>query len=152
MADETNDVLEGELRRLLQRVDPVPPEVTAAGRAAIGWRRLDADLAELLADSALDPEPVGVRGRGVRTSRYSSGELEIDVEIHYEDDRMRLVGQLDPGSPATVEVQDEDGVVTAMATADDLGRFRVEFYPVSRARLRVIREGSPVVESSWLAL
>ena len=50
--DDPDDTLVSELREYFARVDPVPPLVTEAAKAALGWRRLDADLAELLSDSS----------------------------------------------------------------------------------------------------
>ncbi|HEX2274602.1 MAG TPA: hypothetical protein VHG90_12085 [Acidimicrobiales bacterium] len=36
-------------RSIVARTDPVPPEVVAAARAALSWRTIDGELAELLA-------------------------------------------------------------------------------------------------------
>ena len=56
--------------RLFAEVDPVPPLVIETAKASLGWRRLDADLAELLSDSALEEEafawPVAARLRRER--------------------------------------------------------------------------------------
>lgn len=150
-----DDALVAELRAVLDQVDPVPPVVVEAGRAVLGWRRLDADLAELLADSALEAE-VGARaGRALaRDVRFASADLEVDVAIHYEDGRLRLVGQIAPPSAATIEVHADDGTVVGAAEADALGRFRVELDLVARARLRIVRPGTPqppVVVTSWLS-
>ena len=73
------------------------------------------------------------------------------MEIHRAAGRVQLVGQLAPPAAATIEVQAEDGSVLAAAEADALGRFRLELDAAARARLRVIREGAPVVETSWLS-
>ena len=43
------------------QLDPIPERLTIAARQAFGWRLIDAQLAELLFDSASD-ELVGVRG------------------------------------------------------------------------------------------
>ena len=43
---------EAELRALFARVDPVPPLLDDAARAAFTWRTVDAELAELMRDSA----------------------------------------------------------------------------------------------------
>ena len=48
-----DDALLAELAGILARVDPVPGEVTLAARSALAWRSMDAELAELLHDSAL---------------------------------------------------------------------------------------------------
>ena len=57
-----DDRLLEEIGQLLRRADPVPSDVTLAARSALAWRRMDAELAELLYDSALEAEPLaGVR-------------------------------------------------------------------------------------------
>jgi hypothetical protein len=146
-----------ELRALIDRVDPVPAEVSEFAQAALGWRRLDADLAELLADSALDTDAVAL-ARSEESGRwltFRAAELTIDVEIQAAGGGHTLLGQLAPApAAATVEVQAADGEVVASTEADSLGRFRLEFRAPGRLRLRVLRSdppGSPV-ESSWLSL
>ena len=56
-----------------------------------------------------------------------------------------------PAGEVTVEVQTSDGPTTT-ATADAMGRFRLELRDVARIRLRVVPEGRRPVETSWLAL
>jgi hypothetical protein len=51
---DPDEMLMVELRGLFTDVDPVPPLVIETAKASLGWRRLDADLAELLSDSALE--------------------------------------------------------------------------------------------------
>ena len=43
---------EAELRAIFAHLDPVPQLLDDAARAAFGWRTVDAELAELLRDSA----------------------------------------------------------------------------------------------------
>ena len=62
---DRDELLIAELRAFFAEVDPVPPLVSETAKASLGWRRLDADLAELLSDSALEEEPFALaRGRG----------------------------------------------------------------------------------------
>ena len=62
--DSHEDLL-AELRLLANDVDPVPPEVTAFADAALGWRRIDAELAELLSDSLLESRAAALTRSGV---------------------------------------------------------------------------------------
>jgi hypothetical protein len=148
-----NDELLDELRTVLRRTDPVPAEVTDFAKAALGWRRLDAELAELLEDSALESDSAALtRGAaGLRSLTFRSDELTIDVEVQPET----LLGQLAPPPvAATIELQLENGNVAATVESDSLGRFRLalEGEGEGRFRLRILRDGSQPLETSWFSL
>ena len=103
-----HDPLLDELRALFAQDDPVPPLVSEAARAALGWRRLDAELAELCGDSALDSRALALaRGDAatLRSASFSSGVVTIDVEFHGEGADRTMLGQLSPPVRARVEVQ-----------------------------------------------
>ena len=74
--DRSEEVLR-ELRSLVDEVDPVPAEVTAFAKAALGWRRIDADLAELLSDSALEPETAALTRSGGGAGCQVSGSTRL---------------------------------------------------------------------------
>lgn len=159
MSEDLNpdEPLVAELRALFAEVDPVPPLVAEAAKAALGWRRLDAELAELLSDSALQDESLALaRGGGapVRSVTFSAAELTIDLEIHTDGENRTLLGQLAPPLTATIEIQTKDGPLPGAET-DDLGRFRARIPTGGAIRLRVLAEGhqsgSPV-ETSWISV
>ena len=141
----------------MPRVDPVPPLVSETAKASLGWRRLDADLAELLSDSALEEEPFALaRGSGApaRAVTFSSTELTIDIEVHVDDQGRTLLGQLSPPAPATIEIQTM-AEAPFSAEADRLGRFRVRLPAGGPIRLRVLGEdgrAGPPVETSWITV
>jgi hypothetical protein len=151
-ANDGNEEILHELRRLAGEVDPVPDEVTSFAKAALGWRRIDAELAELLSDSALDSDRLALtRGAaGPRALAFRAEVLDIDVEIHEADTGIVLLGQLAPPEPAGIEVQRDDGDIAATVEADELGRFRIELAAGGRVRLRVLRE--PPIETSWISI
>jgi hypothetical protein len=157
---DPDEPLVADLREYFARVDPVPPLVTQAAKAALGWRRLDADLAELLADSTLEAESLAtVRGAGVgaavRSVSFGAGELTIDLEIHVADKRRTLLGLLTPPSIARIEIQTADGATGATAESDATGRFRTQLPAGGRVRLRLMSldPGSgPLVETSWITI
>jgi hypothetical protein len=142
-----------ELRSLVDEVDPCPAEVTTFAKAAPGWRRIDAGLAELLSDSALEPASPALTRSGTvraRSMTFKAGELEIDLSIQDADPGLVLLGQLAPPARASVEVQRDDSSIAATAEADELGRFRIELAEGGRVRLRILRESpAPAVETSW---
>lgn len=154
---DPDDDLMTELRGVLGRVDPPPREVTEFAKAALGWRRLDAELAELLADSALEAEGAGLTrgGDSARSLTFRTDDLTIDVELLADAATRTLLGQLaPPPAAATVEVQTADGAIAATADSDALGRFRLRLEESGRIRLRIVRHDPPgaPIETSWLSL
>jgi hypothetical protein len=154
---DPDERLTAELRAFFAEVDPVPALVSETAKASLGWRRLDADLAELLSDSALEEEPFALaRGGGApaRAVTFSSGELTIDIEVHVDDEGRTLLGQLSPPAPATVEIQTvDDGRFSA--DADRLGRFRVRLPAGGSIRIRILGadgDPGPPVETSWITV
>lgn len=158
-AHDPDEVLVSELREYFARVDPVPGPVTEAARAALGWRRLDAELAELLSDSAVDEESLaGVRGVSTPTRSISFGarELTIELEIHSDGARRTLLGLIAPPFVASIEIQTADGATEVARTeSDELGRFRAALPSGQNIRLRLTAvdpESGPPVETSWITV
>jgi hypothetical protein len=156
--DEPYDPLLDELRNLFAQDDPIPPVVTQTARAALGWRRLDADLAELLSDSSLDTEALALaRGAGtaLRSVSFSAGPLTIDVEIHGEGADRTVLGQLSLPVQARIELHTTDEAATTATESDKLGRFRLKLPAASSIRLRVAigdPDGPNWIETSWVPL
>jgi hypothetical protein len=154
---DPDERLMAELRAFFAEVDRVPPLVIETAKASLGWRRLDADLAELLSDSALEEEAFAVtRGTGApaRSVTFSSADLTIDIEVHVDDQGPTLLGQLSPPAPATIEI-DTTADEPLSAQADRLGRFRARLPAAGTIRLRVLgSEGraGPPVETSWITV
>ncbi|MGD9695846.1 MAG: hypothetical protein AB7V42_09330 [Thermoleophilia bacterium] len=146
-----DDPLVRRLGDLLERADPVPPDVTLAARSALAWRRIDAELAELLDDTALTAA-AGVRSAaGVRTLTFqtdSGGGVEI--EVHERAGRRLLVGQVVPPQELEVRVRHPGG--TTSVTSDALGRFRAEGVHPGRASLRCEPAGGGAFETPWMDL
>lgn len=139
-------MLLGELGSMLRSVDPVPAHVDAAAKAILGWRRLDADLAELLSDSAVDSDRLaGIRGDGDPTTRrlsFGSAPLELDLEVATTRDGATVLGQLAPGAAASITVERPAAAEpTETVTADELGRFRLAL--PSGTTFRLVVSGHP---------
>ena len=151
-SEAQDDPLLAELRRLAGVVDPVPDQVTAYARAALGWRRIDAELAELLVDSQLEAT-AGTRSVSAseRTLTFRARDLDIDVELQDGDEKVVVLGQLAPAGAAEIDAQRDDGSTVASAAADELGRFRLSLEPGTRIRLVVRRDPpAPPIETSWI--
>ena len=133
------------LRRLAALVDPVPPHVDAAARAAIGWRDPDAALADLVAVGA--PAAAGARGGG-RLFTFATPDLTIEVETTPTRAGTDVVGQVVPTGQAQVSVRHRDG--TSTTAADHLGRFMVSGLPRGPLRILVVRDDVRIGTETFL--
>ena len=102
MTREPDNDLEIRLSRALDASDPVPEHVLEAARAAIGWRTIDAELAELLHEDS--KELAGVRGdeTGPRHLTFAAGDVELELMLARDRDT-RIDGQLVPRPRARAE-------------------------------------------------
>lgn len=154
---DRDELIVAELRAFLAEADPVPPLVAQTAKASLGWRRLDADLAELLSDSALVEEPLALtRGTEApaRAVTFSATGLTIDIEVHADDEGRTLLGQISPPLAGTVEIQ-TTGETPVSTQIDRLGRFRVRLPAPGRIRLRVLgpdAEARAPIETSWITV
>jgi len=106
-----------DLADLLRRSDPVPPDVVAgAERAGVLLAHPPERLLPLVTDSAVQAEPVGVRGEsGSRTLEFVLGPHALALEITPDGpDRLRALGVVSPAH-ATVRLRHPTGEATAVA-------------------------------------
>lgn len=154
--DPRDAALLRQLRDLAERADPLPAHVADAARGSFAWRRIDAELAELTYDMAMDDERMaGVRGDddGPRALTFQVSGLVIEVEVVRVGETRRLLGQIVPPQPAAVELRHAGGQVAV--EADQQGRFSVRGFPGGPVSLRcqVAAEPGPrVVETDWVVL
>ncbi len=147
MSDDT-DVLQA-LQRMLDAVDPPPAHVVAHAREAFAWRGIDAELAELVHDSATAVAG-GVRGtEAARQMTFRAPGLEIEVEVVAERTRI-VVGQLVPAQEASVELRSGDR--TAQTDADALGRFSFDDVASGAVKLTVVTAAGARVETEGLII
>lgn len=145
--DDADDKLLAEIRALGARIDPVPPEALATARSAIAWRTMDAELAELTADTSVDDTMAGVRGTAALTLlTFESRDLTVELEVLESGGRRRLLGQLVPPTAGTVEVRHAAG--TVHVEADEVGRFSADDIAPGAVSLRCQAEAR-VVETDW---
>lgn len=140
-----DDLVLDRLRNALDGGDPVPGDAVIAARQVFELRRLDEDLAELIADSLLDAGIV-VR-REDPQPRLVSFELDgftIDVELGA--DGRSVIGVVSPAGSLAVEIETAAGVT--QTRTDYLGRFRGELGP-GRVRLRVAEDDRTIV-TPWI--
>lgn len=147
-ADLPEDELMRELGRAVAVHDPVPPDLIAFAQEAFTWRSVDAELAELVADSR-EAAGAGLRGTtDVRLLSFTAGEQRLEVELLTDGAQHRVVGELSPGRPAHVVVEHAGGSLTE--EADELGRFLVTGVPAGRIRVRCQPADGPAIVTAWL--
>lgn len=152
-AQERDEATLASLREAVERFDPVPASVREAAVAAFAWRTVDAELAGLVYDSALDERALeGVRGDGgPRLVTFEGAGLTVEVEVAAQGRLRRLVGQLVPPASAVVHVHHASRV--SSAEADELGRFVVDEVLAGPVRIscRPVPAG-PRVDTDWVTL
>lgn len=133
-------------------IDPVPLDVVAAARASLAWLDVDAELAELVADSGLTA--VGVRSATAsRLLVFTAGSYEIDIEVIGTADTRRIVGQITPPGPGQLEVRHADIDEPTPAAIDELGRFIVEGVRTGLLSLHCTLEGGAArATTSWVRI
>lgn len=135
------------------RLDPVPQGAFEAAVASFAWRMIDAELAELVFDSASrDRDLVGIRSIGAsRQLTFEAPHLAVELEID-SDAGCSLAGQLVPADSAEIEVRCPGCSMTIHA--DDRGRFSVHQVPGHVVSLRIRQPGDDIdwVTTPWVLL
>lgn len=153
---DDDHALVARLNDMFTRHDAPPAAVVDLARTLFGLRALDAELAELTADSAVDGLAVAVRGADsggdVRLLTFESAELAIEVEISGSGPTRRVVGQLVPGGPATLEARQPSAAQPWRVEADGRGRFEFDGLAPEPFSLTWSRPGSRAVTTRWTGL
>jgi hypothetical protein len=151
--DWTEEELLAELRAALRAEQDVPAALVDAGKGAWAWRSMDAELAALTYDSALEAlaEQFAVTRSEAATLRsltYASQSLTIELEVT----RDALLGQVQPAQAARAELVTRDGAVTPVEV-DEVGWFSVRPAPRSPFRIAcTTQDGSIKVLTPWIEL
>jgi len=154
--NHADDKLLEDLRAVATRVDSVPERMLTAARAGYAWRTIDAELAELAYDSAVESRPLaGVRGPDAsRLLTFSAPECELTIEIEVTptEGGIEIVGQLIPARPVTLDVRHSGG--SESVEADELGRFSAEGVQSGPFSIRCARPArdAPAVSTDWMTL
>jgi hypothetical protein len=96
------------LRLVIDEVDPMPESVLVNARAAFALRRLDAELAELVRDSAEEERGglIAVRGAGdARLISFETGTVAVELQITERGSVRDLVAQISGVDIGRAEVE-----------------------------------------------
>jgi hypothetical protein len=144
---EPDDATLQRLRAALAIDDSVPDHVRAAARGAFAWTTIDAELAELTADTWERPL-AGVRGgTDEREVTFRADDVEIELLVHGDPDR-RVVGQVLAPGPATARVERPDGSAVDV-DVDALGRFTIRDLVDGPIRL-LVHLADRSIRTEWL--
>jgi hypothetical protein len=140
---------------LSPQLDP-PAMVTELARQSFGLRTVDAELAALTADSAEAGTAAAVRRSGVpgvpRLLSFQTPGLLLELEVAPAPGGRRILGELMPPGPATIEVRQpqEDG--PRRVETDEEGRFLLDGVRPGPFSLTCRRIGLAPVTTEWTTL
>ena len=119
------DMLLRDLRRVLDAADGTRIGSDDAAKAAFGWATVDAELADVVYDSAVDEPDFVLRGSASDLRQITFKAAAADVTIEIEISGSRLVGQIVPPQAAEIHVVPAGGP-TLTLTTDDFGVFQLQ--------------------------
>lgn len=143
-----DDQLLEDLRRVLGAVESPSPHSIVLAQAALDWRSLDIELAELVHDSAVDESELLVRGGadGVRVLSFATGTVRIEVEYA----NGQLVGQVVPAEVVVVELYRDGNEPVAAVSTDEFGTFAIgDVTPGPLSLMCRAGDASWSVRTSW---
>ena len=148
-AGEPEDGMLIRLAALLERVDPIPAQVTVQASALFGLRRLDEELAELVRDSAEEHgRLLAVRGEGdVRLISFETGPVAVELQVTERGTARDLVAQITGTEVARAEVETSTGR-RPVTVQDSL--FTMDGVPAGLLRLRLLTGTGRDLVTSWV--
>lgn len=118
---DPNDDILARIASAFDDVPATPDRLVAAAREAFAWRRADAELAQLLDDSA-DAQLAGVRGSASARRAYRYGAGEFVVRVHVTE--ATLIVMVEPPLSVVCRVVTQDE--TNEHRTDELGELAVD--------------------------
>jgi hypothetical protein len=147
----TDDEILAMLAQAQQAADSVPRNFIEIGKATYAWRDIDAELAELTYDSALEEAHLTARMRAerahLRALTFTSTALTIEIEITDE----AVLGQVIPLQAGEVEVNTPAGTA-GTALIDNIGCFAIRPIPGGSFRLHCRTTSGTCVSTSWVTI
>ncbi|MDP8968976.1 MAG: hypothetical protein M3N52_00385 [Actinomycetota bacterium] len=148
-----------QLRAVVRRLDPVPAHVTRAARLAFGQPGTDAELADLVEDTAAEHPAPADGHTAVRRLRFAGPGLTIDLLVSAARHGRHLRGRLLPPGAVSIDLRrppagTEMGTRPATVVAvDEAGCFDVPHCPRGPVRLCCrVHPARPPVQTDWVTL
>lgn len=144
-----DEALMARLGVALAAVDPVPEHVLAVSRAVFTLRRMDAELADLVRDSADQLGGVlAVRGAGdVRLISFETGPVVVEMQVTERGAVRDLIAAI--GGAAVVAVEVETPAGRGPATVEDTVAVAGDI-PAGLVRLHVDTADGRTLVTSWV--
>jgi hypothetical protein len=148
--NDIDDRFLDRLRRIAERVDDPPELVDASAHAALATRRLDDELARLVADSDAAESVGAVRNGGsrIRLLTFQSPAVTVELQVDEVAQRRALRGQI---SGTVAEVVVETASDARPVTVDERGRFAVDDLPAEAVRVRLRATDGTTVTTGWIS-
>ena len=145
---QSDDELIAGLRRIAAEADPVPTALLSAARAAIALRDVDARVAQLVRDSAVDAPATAVRGPGPRMLSFEVGDTAIECEVTGHAGQRDVTGQLVGGEVTLLEAH-VAGHPEVSGSVGAHGWFAVRGLPAGPFRLHLRMADGATLVTSW---
>jgi len=147
------------LRRIARHVDPAPHGVHAAARAAIRTRDLGAELADLMADSAVTAGSLAfdmvrldsAADTEARMLSFHGGGVQIELQVSDQGEPLAVAGLITGASPNSCVLQHSNASERRLEL-DRLGRFLVTDVPQGPTRMRCRSVSGSWVNTPWVSL
>lgn len=129
----------------------VPDAVRDAARAAFGAGPSDSEVADLIFDSLLDPDP-DPAPPGVRRLRFECAQGGAQLEVTETGSMIAVRAQVMPALPTLVEVRSKAATFTAHTDDNGVVRFEVPAGLVSLIMVPTRVEGRRRLQTAWVRL
>jgi hypothetical protein len=141
------------LSDIARAADAPPGLAFDLGRAALAWRNADSELAQLLADSALEASSVRSSASDTRLLTFEVGITTIEVQLSVRDNRRSVLGQVHGDAAAGgVVVVETDAGRFGPGRLGALGRFALDDIEGHRLRIRLESPDITAVTTVWISI
>jgi hypothetical protein len=144
----SDDSLLDRLRRLAAELDDSPEYVELSARAALATRRLDHQLAQLIADSTVVQTATRAGDSSIRLLTFETATISLELQVDEVAGRRSVRGHV-TGAAGEAVVETASG--TRTAPIDDRGWFAFDDLPAGVIRIRLRAADGTGVTTGWVS-